>query len=295
MSGAFCISIDLELLWGVWDSLTPRAISMAESAERPIVRRLLRLFDRFDVSATWAVVGRVFDSSRGFDGLSGAREAWFAPELVDEIRSCRVPQEVGSHSYAHVYFSSISAEEAREDVERDAELRRRCGLEFKSFVFPRNMVGHLELLAGRGINVYRSHDAGALQWVRTSVPRAYSAANLLDKVIPITPPLVSPVARDGKGALTELPSSTLLLGRSGMRRLASTGVTIHRWQRALDHAAASGRVFHPWFHPSNFYYDTDGQFAVLESVLEYAAALRDSGRLIFRIMGEFGSDPCRLR
>jgi len=56
MKGTLTISIDLELAWGVWDSLTPEQLRMAETAERPISAALIELFDRHSIQATWAMV-----------------------------------------------------------------------------------------------------------------------------------------------------------------------------------------------------------------------------------------------
>ena len=53
--------------------------------------------------------------------------------------------------------------------------------------------------------------------------------------------------------------------------------------RAVDEA----RLFHLWFHPSNFYTDLDGQLALLDGVLAEAAALVRQGRLDVLPMGAF--------
>ena len=42
--GALCISIDLELAWGVWDQLTPGYVRQCVELERTIVKRILELF-----------------------------------------------------------------------------------------------------------------------------------------------------------------------------------------------------------------------------------------------------------
>jgi peptidoglycan/xylan/chitin deacetylase (PgdA/CDA1 family) len=286
--GSMCVSIDLELAWGVWDHVTPDDLSRAESAERPIVRRLLELGERYDIAMTWATVGRVFDEQAPPDGLPGPRAAWFAPELVEAIQRSRVAHDIGSHSWSHVYFGGLTAAAARAELERDMALRKRWGITTRSWVYPRNDVGHIGLLAEHGVRVYRTHDAGLLDVVRHRLPRAYPAANLLEKVLPVVPPTVVAGPADPRMAnIVALPSSTLLLGRNGARRLVRPQVTAWRWKRALDNAAREGRVFHPWFHPSNFYFDGDAQFEALDAVFGYAAKLRDAGRLRIRTMADF--------
>ena len=63
--GAFVISLDFELHWGVRDH---RPLSRAECsrllAARAAVPRILDLFEEFSISATWATVGMLFARSR---------------------------------------------------------------------------------------------------------------------------------------------------------------------------------------------------------------------------------------
>jgi hypothetical protein len=286
---ALCISIDLEMAWGRWEQIDSLYLRLAEQADRPIVRRLLQLGERYHVPMTWAVVGRVFDDSPGFEGLQGPREAWFAPELVEAIQASPVPHDIGSHSYAHVYYDKLGDEEARLDLGRDVELRKRWGLPARSWVFPRNGIAHVEKLAAAGVEVYRTRDAGWLAGVRDHAPRLYPLGNLTDKILPITPPLVEAPPRSlrGSGAVA-LPSSTILLARNGLRRLVLPGVTRQRWIRAIDNAVGEHKVFHPWFHPSAFYFDPEPQFAMFEAVLAHAAARRDAGLLRIATMADFG-------
>ncbi|MDH5492604.1 MAG: hypothetical protein OEY14_11695, partial [Myxococcales bacterium] len=76
--GAFCVSIDVERLWGVWDVLTERDRRHA-SLEGPILEELVQLLDEYGVPATFALVGRLLDDSPGFDGLTGPASHWHAP------------------------------------------------------------------------------------------------------------------------------------------------------------------------------------------------------------------------
>jgi hypothetical protein len=285
---ALCISIDLELMWGRWDKVDAPSIRLAEEAERPIVRRLLQLSERYQIPMTWAVVGRVFDDAYEVEDLPGSREAWFAPELVEAIQASPVAHDIGSHSHAHGYFDQLSDAEAFLDLERDLELRKRWGLPLRSWVFPCNKIGHVEKLARAGVEVYRTLDAGWLDAVRGLGPHVYSVCNLVDKILPITPPLVEAQARSFDGCwAVALPSSTILTGRNGLRRLVSASVTRFRWRRAIEAAARQQKVFHAWFHPSNFYFDAEAQFSVLEAAFRLAAQKRDAGLLRISTMADF--------
>jgi len=62
--GGVTISIDLELAWGNWDNLNSGHIHHVEESERPIVQRLVALFDRYDFPVTWSGPGQRNVSAR---------------------------------------------------------------------------------------------------------------------------------------------------------------------------------------------------------------------------------------
>jgi Polysaccharide deacetylase len=291
MSGSMCISIDLELAWGVWDrSAKANAEYHARCAEREarIVDALLGLFDRHDIAATWAIVGRLLEADAMVaDSTPFGAQIWYAPEIVEKIARARTPQEIGSHSHAHVYFGESDRESVRADLMAARDVHQRHGLAFKSFVFPRNQVAHLDVLREVGIAVFRGVDRGWFVDVRSRLGRtAGRVANLVDKALPVPPAAVAPVDHDG---LTELPGSMLLLGRNGFRRMVHPAAAVAKARLGLEAARRSGGVFHLWFHPSNFYYDTDRQFSVLDDILGHATRMRARGEVEIRTMGSFAA------
>ncbi|MCA9361875.1 polysaccharide deacetylase, partial [Candidatus Kaiserbacteria bacterium] len=101
-------------------------------------------------------------------------------------------------------------------------------------------------------------------------------ARLLDYVLP-TARTVLPQRHES--GLVNIPDSLLLLGRNGLRRLVTPGIMKRKIKRGIDQACDRGEIFHLWFHPSNFSYDTDTQLAILEDVLRYVAERRREGKL----------------
>jgi peptidoglycan/xylan/chitin deacetylase (PgdA/CDA1 family) len=280
-AGSLCISIDLELAWGTWDKPSADVHVRCAERERDIVGRLVAMFESHDVSATWAIVGRLLDRDAERSG-----EIWYAPDLVDKIRGARVEQDIGSHGYAHIYFGSASRDDLRADLEAARDIHGRHGLPFTSFVFPRNQVAHLDLLRAVGIRVFRSVDLGWHIAVRRRLGAvAGRVANLADKMLPVPPAVVEPIEHDG---LVELPSSMLLLARNGLRRAVHPAAIVAKAELGLSRACRGG-TFHLWFHPSNFYYDTDRQLETLEKIIRRAAHLRDRGQLSIRPMNTFAS------
>ena len=115
-------------------------------------------------------------------------------------------------------------------------------------------------------------------------PLAGRAANLFDKFLPITPQTILP---EPDGALINLPGSMLLLGRDGIRRLAPPEVMPTKLRRGMERAATKGGVFHLWFHPSNFWHDSERQFATLDAFATRCAERAGRGELTLKTMADF--------
>jgi len=282
--GALTVSIDLEILWGVWDNAPTKIEARCADLERTIADRLLELFRRYEIRVTWATVGRLLDDSRGFDGLRGSPACWFAPDIVDRINSDSIDHEIGSHSYGHIYFHASTHEQVRKDLLAAKTVHETHGLPFNSFVFPRNQVGHLDLLRDVGIKVYRTTDAGILDFTERHARRLRPLVNLAEKAVAFPSPAVQAYEVDG---MIELPTSMLLMARNGARRIVHPRALSRKLTRGIRRAANERRVFHLWFHPSNFYDAMEAQLGILTEGLEEAARLRDLGQLDVRTMGDY--------
>jgi peptidoglycan/xylan/chitin deacetylase (PgdA/CDA1 family) len=101
MSGALCIFIDLELVWGMWDIPSAAYHRCCAEKERAVVSAPLDLFASRSVPATWAIVGRLLDpSGEAPDAIGLGKLIRYAPDLVDAIRTAAHGHDVGSHSFA---------------------------------------------------------------------------------------------------------------------------------------------------------------------------------------------------
>jgi hypothetical protein len=279
--GVLSVSIDLELAWGFWDLGDREMFELARRLERTIITRILELFEKHDISATWATVGRLLKKEPGSPLPSPDEEAWYAPEVIEQIRKARPAQEIGSHSYAHIYFAEASAAEADADLDKARKVHDEHGLDFISFAFPRNMVGHVGILAAHGIKVYRSTTSAELLAGLGRVGR------FADKFLPIAPKAVFPIIHDN--AIVELPGSLLLMGRNGVRKLINPDTIVTKAGLGMKKAARTKSPFNFYFHPANFYFQPEVQFQVLDKILSLAAELRRNGEIDIWPMKNFAS------
>lgn len=285
MAAAVTISIDLELAWGNWDDIDSAELALVEQCSRPIVARLLELFERHEVAATWAIVAALLDPN-AHRPAGGAEAAWYAPDIVTAIARSTSKHEIGSHGGRHLYFDRIGNDEATCDLTYARDLHRQHGLPFNSFVYPRNLVGKRGLLARHGIDVFRAPDAAWHQRLRERSERLGRLANLIDKALPIAPPPVVPsVDHD----MVRLPSSMLLMGRQGARDIVPAAMMRRKLKAGIAAAIETKRTFHLWFHPSNFYHRPELQFCLLEDFLGEVAGRRREGAITVRTMGSFAT------
>jgi len=308
--GAFTISLDFELIWGTFDLSGPERFRKVCAAERAVVVRLLDLFCEYEVPATWCILGHLFldhcvaSNGRKHPEIVRPTHSWFrhdwfehdpcgteedAPtflgrSLVEKIRDCPVPQEIGSHGFSHVVFGDpgCSLATAESEVAACVRLAHETGLELTSFAFPRNRVGHLDVLRRFGFECYRGPEP---TWYELSPHKGVlqRLAHLWDVLRAATPPVVLP--EPTPSGLWNIPGSMIYFPIHGFRRFIPVARRVRRAVRGLDAAARQRKIFHLWFHPTNLVDRTGAMFSGLRAILDHAAALRDADRLDFVSMG----------
>jgi len=305
-NGVFTLSLDTELAWGTFDVGRAEKFEEAYRATPNVIERLCDLFDRYQIPATWALVSHLLvDCEHGrehfgrappdFDWIddwfaelpcsSGLdQELWYAPWLLNRLRACETTQEIGLHGATHLQLGATgcSKQHADEEIETAVETLRELGVEPKSFVFPRNDVGHIDVLREHGIRTYRAVDA---RWYeRSSVPGPVKRPlRFVDEAARRPPPVVEPELNDG---LVSIPGSQVFRPTQGGWKYTPSGSSIDRAEKGLKRAARTGGVFHLWFHPFNLGHAPSRDLQRFERVLQSANDLVESGDLECRPMQE---------
>jgi peptidoglycan/xylan/chitin deacetylase (PgdA/CDA1 family) len=308
--GAFVVSVDTEMAWGDAHRRHGPGSGHRFDDERRCVERALGVFERHGIAATWAVVGHLFldHCTRGDDGRPHpdlARPAypwldgddWFdidpcttldeAPfhygrDMVEQIRACAVPQEVACHGFSHVMIGDEGASAAVFDSELAASARAagELAVTLRSFVYPRNSIGHVERLAAHGYVAYRGS--------RPVAPFAASAgwARPLLRAVDRVRPLAGSTARPARHAsgVWNLPQ-TYLFAPAEQRTRLPAAVWARRPIARLRQAARHQGLFHLWLHPYNLTAAPDRSLDALDRICAEAARLRDGGRLEVATMG----------
>lgn len=308
--GTFTVSIDLELAWGCCDRPLRPQRRQELHRERAVVQEILRLFAKHDIRATWAIVGHllldqcpwtggevhseiprpinVHDTRNWFfqhpPPSDPDQSLWYARDIVQWLLEASPTQEIASHSFCHMLYdpSHTTRPAVQADIQRARALHEAFGLPFQLFVFPRNRIGYLDLLAQAGIMSYRGNARRWYDWIPLLFVRRL--INFASYVAGTPPATVKPTI-DYLG-MVDVPSSMVLMSRNGLRRLVSTKSLIRKCIIGLNQAARCGETFHLWFHPSNFTYRTADQLAVLDAILQHARSLRKRGILEILTIGD---------
>lgn len=294
--GTVVVSVDAELGWGYRDvSPPPTWLDRARDGWH----RLVALCDEFEVPATWAVVGHLFlDSCDGIhedhplspEAFAHERQVWasrpdlrFGRGLVEAVRGARADHEIGCHTFAHVEFDDprVDRSVARAELDRCVGLAADSGISLRSFVFPRNAVGHRDVLAEYGFTCYRGRRPGTEDGSsRRPVQKAIAGLTSVD-----APPLVEPTVDEF--GLVDVPASLYLFDLEGIPRQVVENLrgdyVVRAAQAGIDAVVGSGRVLHLWLHPNNVTSEHDVRR--LRAVFEYLAERRAETGLRVETMG----------
>ncbi len=327
--GGMVISFDLELAWGSRRAAHGAARPTGVEKVRDVVRGLLEILVRYEISATWATVGHLMltreDCTAGrykydlptpkhqwfegewYDGIppmgSEGAEAYYAPDIVEAIVTCPVCQELAAHTFSHVIVGDpgCSAAVARAEFARCRELAKAWGRQLTSFVFPRNAAGHLDVLQENGYICYRGINSewywlGKAEQLGTSTgtPVFRRLARCLIHPLRYLDEQLRlcpplPPARR-VGSLWEIPHSMFFPGFRGVSKYVSAKARFQKASHGMRAAAERGRIFGLYTHPHNFLVKTGLLLAAFEKICSEAARLRDGGRLEALTMGQIAAE-----
>ncbi|MDH3288167.1 MAG: polysaccharide deacetylase family protein [Betaproteobacteria bacterium] len=233
-----------------------------------VYRKLIDVFDRFDIPATWAFVAafahreeevrdcpylvenpllwRDGDWTASFRAAlqSGNADGWMCPAALEIVASSG-RHEIASHGFSHVPLAEnlIEAQVFDREMIELSQFWGRRGVRPTTFVFPRNQPGYLERLGSAGFEAYRP--PAKLERQRNQIARLCRLAgefNVLEK----------PENHGRSGTPGTLPPAILLNHRAGGRRFVPMKITLERVRRLLDNAITTRRVVHLYSHPHNF-------------------------------------------
>lgn len=311
--GTMIVSLDFELFWGVQDGMTLDQYKDHVLGGRAAVPKMLELFLRHGIHATWATVGFMFardddelkqyfpdaeqlptyenhalSTYRCVEGKGIAEQeipCFYAPELIRQVADTD-GMEIASHTFSHYYCREAgqTVEQFEADLSAAQRIAQANGYELRSLVLPRNQceTAYTQCLKKLGFIAYRDEEN---DWIheKVKIRPLLRLLRLADVYLPLT----------GQGGYQpEVESGVVNLTGSRMYKPffkplgAMEWLKLRRIKRQMLHAARHGLTFHLWWHPHNVGVRTDFHMAQLEEIFAYYEQLKESYGMRSLNMGE---------
>ena len=301
--GIFTISLDFELLWGIFDKVGNTYNPEYFKDTREIVPQMLEVFFENNIKATWATVGMLFAeneeewrqyspkqvptyrepklSAYEFVTNSGLiPEVHFAPDLIKEV--INTPgQELGSHTFAHYYtlMRGQSPEQFRQDLQATQTIsQQKFGLKLNSLVFPRNHINelYLPICLQEGYTQVRTNPKN-WYWQETQYEdlskKWFRSADCFIKVGSKTSYPLADISKLENEPLL-IPASRILRPISKNNKLFNS-VRLNRIMEEMSIAAKENEIYHLWWHPHNFATDPVAAMKELNSLMIHFQKLKN--------------------
>jgi peptidoglycan/xylan/chitin deacetylase (PgdA/CDA1 family) len=291
--GALVISLDFELVWGVFDHIQLIDKVSYFSNTLLAIPQMLELFEKNSINVTWATVGMLFNENWDewhankpsllptYDNAnlnpykygqehqkSNLDKFFFAPNLIKDIQSVS-GQELATHTYSHYYCleKGQTIEQFDADLKQAQVMANKFDSELKSLVFPRNQFNkdYLDVCENNKIETVRSNpeswywDVTKKETIITKLVRSGDAYLPFGKKSYSSDTIINE-------AVVSQSASRFFRPQNKIDLLNSARVL--RMQNEIIQAAKKGEVYHLWWHPHNFGIDTNGAIKSLKSILE---------------------------
>ena len=299
MAGTLMVSLDFELFWGMLDQCALEAYQDNVLGGRAAIPRLLELFQKYDIHATWATVGFLF--AENYQEL----KAYFPRQLPSYVKEDLTPyhwfdrigedehtapcfygsslirlvadtpgQEIGSHTFSHYYCreEGQTPEQFAADMAAAKKIAADHGYDLTSVILPRNQCepAYTRVFRDLGFTAYRDEEN---DWIHEKITfrPLLRILRLADVYFPLT----------GQGGYhPEKEAGIWNLVGSRMYKPIFTPLAflekqkLRRIKAQMRHAAKKGLTFHLWWHPHNIGVRTEEHLAQLEELFAYYQALK---------------------
>lgn len=313
----FNISLDFELLWGIFDKVGNSIDKKYFLKTREVIPQLLELFAQNEIQVTWATVGMLFAENEeewhhysplykpSYRDKNYSAYEWkkkhgldkqlhFAPDLVQRILDTP-GQEIGSHTYAHFYtlMRGQSPDQFRMDLKAAQKIAgEKFSIQLKSLVFPRNHLNHqyLSICNEEGFDQVRGNPKNWF-WQETQhgslLKRLIRTADCFVSMGSHTSYSWEEVEKHGKSEPWLMPASRLLRPYYGSNTPVNA-LRLNRIFQEMSYAAKYGEIYHLWWHPHNFGHHPEASLRELLRIIQHYHNLKNRFGMLSLSMKELG-------
>ncbi len=313
--GMMVISLDFELIWGVHDVYGLEKYNEHIIGAHEAVGNILQLFTRFQIHATWGIVGLLYCKNKqdllqnmpnvkptytneqlsayylldkGMDKAPD-NQLYFAPLLIDQIHATQ-HQEIATHTFSHYYTLEDGQTLEQFSADLDAAIRIASMKQhpITSIIFPRNQINdsYIKICLEKGLIAYRGNEIGAIYHMKANERRKLWERGLrfVDRYINLFGHQTYRLPHQMDQQPLNIRSSRFLNAYS--KKLATLeALRLRRIKQAMTYAAKHGEVFHLWWHPHNFGVHVQENLSVLAKILEHFTSLQQQYGFMSKNMG----------
>ena len=301
-AGKFVISLDFELFWGVSENKTIKNYGFNILKTHDVVNKLLNLFSKYNIEATWATVGfllfkdisslkeyikknkidtikyenKFLNNFLLIDSIDDLDNRYlFALDLVNKIIESD-GQELASHTFSHMYTleDGVTNKDIKIDTKSMFSLFSKLNLSLNTVVFPRNQYSEdvIDIMSDIGVKAYRGNQSSYLYKPSLNQNLLKRFLRLLDSYVNISG-FNSSKFKQQKNIL-DIPASRFLRPYNYKLRLFEK-LRLQRIKKEMTFAAKTGSNYHLWWHPHNFGSNCDENFAFLEKIISHQKILEN--------------------
>jgi hypothetical protein len=297
MNGLFIISLDFELNWGVFDSISIKKYSENLNNVPKVINRLLELGEKHNINYTFATVGMLFNKNKeellrnlpkikpdytnerhnsyriikNVGNSEKEDKVHYAKSLIEQIKAYS-NHEIASHTFSHFYCKELgqNISSFEDDLKSFSKVANKNNIKVSSIVFPKNQINesYLSLCEKYGINSYRGTEDSFLYRPKAQGETALSTRflRLLDSYVNISGANIYKPKDLNKGKIINIPSSRFLRPFHQKLRFLE-GFKVRRITNGMRKAAETNSIYHLWWHPHNFGENLEENFKNLERIL----------------------------
>jgi len=295
--GKLIISLDFELYWGMRDEISLEEYKDNLLGARKAIPLLLKLFKKYNIHATWAVVGFLLFETRDalIDNLPSIKTSYeneklnpyryiekigynekgdpfhFAPSIIRLIKSYPT-QEIATHTLSHYYCLEKGQDihTFREDLKVSINIAKKYGIIFESLVFPKNQINneYLDICKEMGIKALRGNQSNWIYKAQKDISNITKGLRFIDRNFNISGHNSYSTEAILESYPFNFPASRFLYWYSSKFKFLEY-FRLRRILSDLSYSAKMGQVYHLWWHPHNFGLNTRKNLEFLEKILKH--------------------------
>lgn len=322
--GILVVSLDFELAWGFhYSNRAKGPYQQNILGARTVIPKMLKLFEKYGIHATWATVGALgcrskteliellnknlvyiekghsmaayIEQNVGKDEDSDPLH--YADSLIRMIRGCP-DQWIGSHTFSHFFLFEKTFSE--DDFARDIASFKSLFPEAVTNIFPRNQISDAAVttLWKQGFKAYRGvpENKAWIQIYRESRknPLVIRVLRLIDTYLPLSGYYDYPIEEIKAKDLYNIRASSFLRPFDPRFYWMET-LKIRRIKAGMRRAAIRGNVFHLCWHPHCLGIRQEVNLGQLEEIFRYFKLLNEQYGMASMSMEEVSEHYERCR